>query len=170
MTPWSQSTSCPKHIEFLDTETAANSCVETSLGINSYYGSCKQSELTACQALSHEKWKMNDDNDGQVNCFRGGAVSEVLPRLYPTRCSSSPACPLAPPVIDQKAFFWLLNFFGLETWLCIYPKSVSISGQVSLAQVSAAVAVPFVTCLVYGLLGCVCFFTLSEPNRLPPGS
>jgi len=32
--------------------------LETCLDLGLYYGSCKQSELTACQALSHEKWMM----------------------------------------------------------------------------------------------------------------
>lgn len=148
----SQSASCPKHIEFLDTEAPANSCVETSLGPNSYYGSCKQSELTACQALSHEKWKMNDDNDGQVNCFRGGAVSEVLPTqlaVLPLATSHWPKSLLLAPEF--------LRAGNLTVYL---PQKCEYLWP-SLAQVSTAVAVPFVTCLVYGLsAGCVFLYTL----------
>jgi len=75
-TPWSTSQAtwrpsascvCAGHIEFLgslgfleflDPGLELTAGRKTSLDFNLYYGSCKQSELTACQALSHEKWMM----------------------------------------------------------------------------------------------------------------
>jgi len=66
---------------------------------------------------------MNDDNDGQVNCFQKGAT-EVLRQSLTKRPE--------PPSRSS----WISSFGAGETRFCIYPKSASIS---SLAQVSVAV-------------------------------